>query len=282
MPPGCLYVMTHFFGQCLFLWRGSKGLTVYHDGIPFQSAPTNVPIEGLQQLVISNCDFAKLLPTYSSLDSRRCCAPDDASLNVDRFVSAGDRVLEIGSRARSGYSSRNEFAHKNYTGLDILPGPNVDVVGDAHMLGDYFPSKEFDFVYSSSVLEHMVQPWVFVRELNKVMKKGAVFLGATHQVLGLHDTPWDFYRFSEHAWQGLFNNATGFEILRVKKYDDCHSAFIVPAYVPHSWIAEATTMRSRGSLESKVAVRKTHDWDGHWKYTPASEMYPKGEYNGRK
>jgi hypothetical protein len=29
----------------------------------------------------------------------------------------------------------------------------------------------------------------------------------------MHDMPWDFYRFSDVAWSGLFNGHTGFEVL---------------------------------------------------------------------
>jgi hypothetical protein len=44
-------------------------------------------------------------------------------------------MLEIGSRARSGVIRRGVAPPGwEYVGLDIVPGPNVDVVGDAHEL----------------------------------------------------------------------------------------------------------------------------------------------------
>lgn len=45
------------------------------------------------------------------------------------------RILEIGSREVTGASSaRKLFFNAKYVGFDYYPGPNVDVVGDAHKL----------------------------------------------------------------------------------------------------------------------------------------------------
>src|SRR5438128_1005730 len=45
------------------------------------------------------------------------------------------RVLEIGSRARSGTVYRGRLpASARYLGVDAVAGPNVDLVGDAHDL----------------------------------------------------------------------------------------------------------------------------------------------------
>jgi hypothetical protein len=47
----------------------------------------------------------------------------------------GMRILEIGSREVTGASdARKRFAKAEYVGFDYYPGPNVDVVGDAHKL----------------------------------------------------------------------------------------------------------------------------------------------------
>ena len=85
-------------------------------------------------------------------------------------------ALEIGSRARSGVTRRHFLPASTwaYTGMDILAGENVDVVGDAHKLSKLFPEKRFRAVMSFSVLEHLLMPWKFAIELNRVMELGGV------------------------------------------------------------------------------------------------------------
>jgi hypothetical protein len=123
-------------------------------------------------------------------------------------------VLEIGSRARSGINRRGLFPPTcNYTGFDIVPGENVDCVGDAHRLSRILPANHFDIVFSVSVWEHLSMPWLVSLELNKVMKLGGLAMINTHQSWPSHEEPWDYFRFSDFSWDSLFNAKTGFEIV---------------------------------------------------------------------
>jgi SAM-dependent methyltransferase len=125
----------------------------------------------------------------------------------------GDRVLEIGSRARSGNTNRH-LVHPDveYVGVDITDGPNVDVVGDAHHLSRHV-TGQFDAIFSVSVFEHLLMPWMVALEMNKVLKVGGMAYIQSHACFPLHDQPWDFWRFTKEAWAGLFNAHTGFEII---------------------------------------------------------------------
>ena len=60
------------------------------------------------------------------------------------------RVLDIGSLDVNG-NNRYLFDDCEYIGLDVAPGPNVDVVSIAH---EYMPSAPFDVVLSTNALEH--------------------------------------------------------------------------------------------------------------------------------
>lgn len=123
-------------------------------------------------------------------------------------------VLEVGARARSGNLYRSWLpAGATYVGFDILPGENVDVVGDAHRLSSFLPAEGFDAIFSVSTMEHLAMPWVVAAEMNRVMRPGGLVFIATHQTWPVHDSPWDFYRFSEHSWATLFNKYSGFEIV---------------------------------------------------------------------
>lgn len=56
----------------------------------------------------------------------------------EKFNKKGMRVLEVGSRIVTGACNRSKFDKAEYVGFDYYSGPNVDVVGDAHKLSEYF------------------------------------------------------------------------------------------------------------------------------------------------
>lgn len=168
-------------------------------------------------------------------------------------------LLDIGARARSGVA-RRDLAPPGWTyeGLDILPGANVDTVGDAHELSKHYPPESFDAVISVSVLEHLLMPWKVVLELNRVLKPGAIGIFATHQSWPLHDQPWDFWRFSNAAWPALLNPATGFEIIDAQMGEPAH----VIAGKLHP--ATAFSPSPAGALASFVMFRKIANTDLSW------------------
>jgi len=187
-------------------------------------------------------------------------------------------LLEIGSRNRSGVIRKNfvQSANWNYTGLDIMSGENVDVVGDAHKLSKIFPKENFDAIMVFSVLEHLLMPWKFIVELNKIMKIGAIGLFTTHQCWPLHDEPWDFWRFSSTSWNSLLNYKTGFEIIDTSMGEPC---FIVPNVVhPVTDFAD----QQFGYLSSRVLFKKINSTDLDWPVELEEiieSSYPKTTHN---
>ena len=211
-----------------------KSLTAFQDGKPICNGQVNLPGPGLAVdckflVTFTSDDFdAEKLALVFELDNgerlqisgaeaaqfylKREKASNQAKRKFfERLQTPGyDRVLEIGSRARSGIIRRGKFPGKKYTGIDILEGPNVDVVGDAHSLSNHFAAESFDAIYSRSTFEHLAMPWKVAVELNHILRTGGIAYIATHQALGMHDMPWDFWRFSDTAWDSLFNEFTGF------------------------------------------------------------------------
>lgn len=184
------------------------------------------------------------------------------------------KILDVGGRARSKLDRSREWKGAEVTVLDIVPGDNVDVVGDAHALSQFFPAEHFDAFYSVSVFEHLLMPWTVVTELNRVLKTGGVGLVHTHQTLGMHDLPWDFWRFSDTAWDALFNRKTGFEIV-TRSLDS--EQYVIPfIYTPNKRDAE----KSAGYEGSAVTVRKIGPSQLSWPVTPSdliSTSYPTHE-----
>lgn len=178
------------------------------------------------------------------------------------------RLLEIGSRARSGVV-RKGIAPTGwqYSGFDVLDGPNVDVVGDAHQLSQFYPANYFDGVMAFSVLEHLIMPWKVMIEINRVMKVGAIGIFSTHQCWPLHDQPWDFWRFSDQSWKALVNKPLGFEIVETRMEEPayvvaarCHPVTDF-AEVPESFLSSSVIFCKIGTttLDWPVALQEITD-----------------------
>ncbi len=177
------------------------------------------------------------------------------------------KLLDIGGRDRSGYDFSQLFHNAECTVLDVLPGDNVDVVGDAHAMSTLFPPNSFDAIFSSSVFEHLLMPWVVAAEMSRILKVGGTAFIASHQTMGMHDRPWDFWRFSDTAWEGLFNKLTGFEIIA--------TALENPQFITPFFMAPEQgdgPQNSYGFVGSSVLVRKISDPHVNWGPMLASDV----------
>ena len=197
---------------------------------------------------------------------------DEFFATVDAIPNA--QVLDIGGRDRSGIDWQENFRQARVTVLDVLPGENVHIVGDAHALASLVPPESFDAVISIATFEHLQMPWAVVPQINRVLKPGGIALIASHQTMGLHDMPFDFWRFSDTAWDGLFNRHTGFEITERVMQVEQH---VLPyLYRPILAFAE----RAAGYEVSTVVARKIGPCDLSWPVTSAdltrSAAYPPG------
>jgi hypothetical protein len=183
-------------------------------------------------------------------------------------------VLEIGSRARSAITRKDVVGHHDYVGIDILPGPNVDILGDAHELAQRFTRGQFVAAFSFSVFEHLVMPWKVALELNSVLQQGGLVFTQTHQTWPMHEEPWDFWRFSRHSWQALFNSDTGYEIIETAEGD---YAEIYPCR-PNTITRDLP--QQSAYLGSACIARKVSETTLTWPvptHVAARDMYPKGE-----
>jgi hypothetical protein len=130
-----------------------------------------------------------------------------------QFNKAGMKVLEVGSRNVTGSNLRRLFDKADYCGFDIYPGENVDVVGDAHRLSEYFEPEQYDLIFSSAVFEHLAMPWIVAEEIAIILKTGGQVFIETHFSFGSHERPWNFFQFSDMGLRALFNPALGFQMI---------------------------------------------------------------------
>lgn len=81
-------------------------------------------------------------------------------------------VCELGSRNVNG-SPRWLFSDSRYFGVDVRPGPGVDLVVDA---ADWFPGALFDAVVCTEALEHTPRTADVCANAYRLLRPGGVFL----------------------------------------------------------------------------------------------------------
>lgn len=111
-------------------------------------------------------------------------------------------VADLGSSDVNG--SYRSFFEENgsYTGIDLAPGPGVDVVlDDPHHLP--FEDGTIDLVLSGQMLEHSAQFWRVFTEMARVIKKGGLAFVIAPSAGPIHRYPVDCYRFYPDGFQAL-------------------------------------------------------------------------------
>lgn len=181
------------------------------------------------------------------------------------------RLLDIGGRARSGVLRADMFRDKEVVVLDVMRDAGVDVVCDAHRMSEVLEAGSFDMVSSFAVFEHLVMPWKVAIEMNRIMRLKGVGIIVSHQTIGMHDLPWDYFRFSDAAWKGLFNAHTGFRIIATELGDLQH---IIPNVYQDQYCGAEDT---GGYMYSAVLVRKISETTLDWPLSSADvtkDAYP--------
>jgi SAM-dependent methyltransferase len=114
-------------------------------------------------------------------------------------------ILDVGSYDVNGsYKPLFQKPDWKYTGLDIVAGPNVDIVlQDPYKFP--FEDNSFNLVISGSVFEHIEFFWLTFQEMTRVLKPpGYIFLHAPSQwPIENHSHPVDCWRFYPDGFRAL-------------------------------------------------------------------------------
>ena len=138
---------------------------------------------------------------------------DEVRARGELYLSG--RVLEIGCGDKRRALLLGDLVDE-YVGLDH-PGSIhgldcVDVLASAYETT--LPDATFDGVLCLSVLEHLEEPALAVREALRVLKPGGVAIYSVPLFFHLHEEPRDFFRYTKHGIRHLFTQA-GFEIVEI-------------------------------------------------------------------
>lgn len=117
---------------------------------------------------------------------------------LPREEVTGKRIIEVGSHDVNGSvrALLEGYEPAAYVGVDINPGPSVDVVCDASKLLSEFQPQSFDIVLSTEMVEH-VRDWRAVFENIKAVCAvgGTTVITTRSPGFRYHAFPYDFWRY---------------------------------------------------------------------------------------
>jgi hypothetical protein len=146
---------------------------------------------------------------------------------------AGKPVAEVGSRDHNG--SVQEIIcflePASYLGIDIQPGPKVNLIMDAADLPCY---GSFDLVVSTECLDHCEDWKSAVRGMVTALNPGGLWLLTVRsEGFAYHRYPEDYWRFSIED-VSVIAARTGMEILVLDSDPACQGVFL-KARKPSEW-----------------------------------------------
>lgn len=118
------------------------------------------------------------------------------------------RLLDIGAGECRRYKAYFSQA-TSYETLDFNPAWKPDIVGSAEAIP--LPDESVDSIVCTQVLEHLPHPWIALREMHRVLRKGGTCLLTAPQTNELHEEPQDFFRYTKYGLHTLLEDA-GFTV----------------------------------------------------------------------
>lgn len=161
---------------------------------------------GQKEIVISPMDLKHLEVIRKSVSDfmARCAG---------RYDQADTLLLDVAPQIYLG--AKEFFRRTQIKTLDINPDSKADYIADlCRNNSALIPSGNFDFVVCTEVLEHTLQPFHAVDEIERILKQdGLVFLTVPFN-FRIHGPLPDCWRFTEHGLRALFKN---FRILELQE-----------------------------------------------------------------
>jgi SAM-dependent methyltransferase len=126
---------------------------------------------------------------------------------LSRAEVEGRSIVELGSRNSTIRPLLAAWHPAEYVGVDLRPGPAVDLVSSAADAPRQLHGRQFDLVLSTEMLEH-VRDWQgAVLAMKRLCRPGGRILLTTRSPGFLyHGSPFDFWRFDGADLRSIFED----------------------------------------------------------------------------
>jgi SAM-dependent methyltransferase len=137
------------------------------------------------------------------------------------YAKPGDRILDVGSMDVNGTLRAYAPADSKYLGIDLAPGPGVDVALLPSERYHWPFGSEFDLVVSTSCLEHDPAFWVTISEMARVTKPGGFVYVSAPQNGPYHGYPGDCWRFFADSAAALarWTELSGYPLVLIESFE---------------------------------------------------------------
>jgi SAM-dependent methyltransferase len=147
----------------------------------------------------------------------------------------GKRVLEVGALDVNG-SVRGDITAlgpAEYVGIDIRPGPGVDVICDAGDLVTRFGENAFDVVVSTELMEHARDWRRIISNIKRVTGPGGVMIVSTRSYgVDFHRRPWDYWRYEKADFEAIFSDV----LVEDLQLDPTDPGLLIKARKPEAFV----------------------------------------------
>lgn len=156
-------------------------------------------------------------------------------------------VLDVGCGSKPYKVWVKEEKVDKYIGLDVLDGPEVDVVVEP---GKSWPIEDssIDCVLLTQVLEHVTDKDFLLNEINRVLKPGGTIVVTVPFLYPVHGYPYDYVRFTENGLTVLLEDKFETEERVSKGGIGCVLASLLLTWLDTSFNSNLVTRMLKGIL----------------------------------
>ncbi len=135
-------------------------------------------------------------------------------LNASKYAKG--KLLDVGCGEKPFlYVFKDKI--KKYVGIDVPSTSHLNKEIDVFSSGTQiaFKNGSFDTIITTSVLEHVKEPQKMFYEMYRVLKKNSYLIITTPCQYGLHEQPYDFFRYTKYSLRLMAENS-GFKVVYIK------------------------------------------------------------------
>jgi SAM-dependent methyltransferase len=132
----------------------------------------------------------------------------------------GEHILDLGAGLVPYAAVYGPYFDRRTT-VDVPFSPHDQRHIDVFATADDLPFEDatFDCILCTEMLEHCPEPLAVLAEMHRVLKPGGAVFLTTPFSIGVHEAPYDFYRYTPFALRHLAEGS-GFEVMSIEPRGD--------------------------------------------------------------